>query len=1391
MSLIVAQQQTEGLAAGTRATTESDSDSGMGSPVEQMVAYNRDEHPDSDEDEDITARRKPRRNAIRDSESEEEEATVQMAEALVLSASSGEEMTTGESDEKRGNSVKKSKRIIRALSDGEDSGSEQDDDEEEEEELEQRDTGRVEKKRSKKSKRTICAPSGGKDGGSEQVDGEEEPQDKGRGETKGSKRSKRIICAPSDGEDSGSAQEEQQDTGRVEKKREKSKRHREKKEKRSKAVEKLKKKDRFSDLDEGTPLPNALNDSGCLLGNTDLFDTGLDEELEEEESLDSIRAAVKQKMKKHKEPFLHEEEVEDEVQKPQRAERKAARASKEAMRQLHSDSQRLIRESELGLPYHVPEPKTISQFFKKRARPEGPAMALLKSRQYSAVMLEKPSPPPPPANPTSEAQHLPAEPDSAPPVHITSSHLEPFPQPAATSSPQQESLSQAQNAAETLQTEQEMSPMLYLSESLQESITTDSAVKPTFGEEAPAVDVSEQTDRLSHARQEEVRPASSVMPQADSNTDLVSAEPSEMPSTKPKKDKLTRLKELGLDPPPVAKLCANAGDFVQLEPAPLNPGVAALKERYLRHVQPPARPQGERTMQLNIVRKDTLPSGKEELHADSVTVTIKEGQEEPAVTKPGEKLLTLKQRLLLAMAQRRQEERARKAELNRLDNEDCGEEEEEAEMTDDSEAEEGVDDLLGGNDEGEEEEGSVVQSIRSLSPVALHGPPVTPDLMNTDGTLILFPGNSCSRTGDSGRRSGPPGQDGASKMEEDDSLSLMKDISNNSSFELAGSMITSYQPVSYQRSGRGVSNPQPLFRSPSPCLFRPSFLGSASKSSGKLSEPSLCLPVEDSQDLYAPPSPGVDSETMGAVAAGPSLVGDSQGRFSLEDDAHSQLLDADGFLNVGVRPGAPAHSHKRQLILGSLDENAMDANMGELLGLCSGVFRTAESSNSGQAAPSPGETQMEELLGLCSGAFPSTQKQEKSQVGKSKEEEHEEDNTMDQLLGLCSGKFPISGSPHSGSPAQDRKKMPEEEEEEEEEDCEFRLLSDVEDDDEVSEGEGVEDDDEEEEENNEVEEEEINGVFAPSIKKAKKKKMRLTNFVDSEAELSGSEEASDDEDDDGGSEYEEEELLEELPSDEELQDQVNKIHMKQIMDDDKRRLRLYQERYLADGDLHSDGPGRARHFRWKNMDDDFYTDRTGAEGEEDEQEEDEDVDQNEIRRRKERLEREQWLREQSQQKAKKGAALDLDEDDEKIGEEDSRFMRLAKKLTAKTLQKKELPVAAPPTQKISSLNPFLRPSQPSQVKRGSLLSQPPSVLQKLASISEGNPLAPRNSRGFLFQTLSPEKDGSTSDVPQNHTMKKRRNTAAMNPAAKRVCRLDTSVAHTKGPQRSIFNFLDH
>lgn len=51
-----------------------------------------------------------------------------------------------------------------------------------------------------------------------------------------------------------------------------------------------------------SPFPKALNDSGCLLGDNDLFDAQLEEDvadkvLEEEESLDAIRAAMKKKAK--------------------------------------------------------------------------------------------------------------------------------------------------------------------------------------------------------------------------------------------------------------------------------------------------------------------------------------------------------------------------------------------------------------------------------------------------------------------------------------------------------------------------------------------------------------------------------------------------------------------------------------------------------------------------------------------------------------------------------------------------------------------------------------------------------------------------------------------------------------------------------------------------------------------------------------------------------------------------------------------------------------------------------------------------------------------------------------------------------------------------------------
>lgn len=45
-----------------------------------------------------------------------------------------------------------------------------------------------------------------------------------------------------------------------------------------------------------------------------------------------------------------------------------------------------------------------------------------------------------------------------------------------------------------------------------------------------------------------------------------------------------------------------------------------------------------------------------------------------------------------------------------------------------------------------------------------------------------------------------------------------------------------------------------------------------------------------------------------------------------------------------------------------------------------------------------------------------------------------------------------------------------------------------------------------------------------------------------------------------------------------------------------------------------------------------------------------------------------------------------------------------------------------------------------QIKNGSLLNRPKAVLQKLAAMSDLNPNVPRNSRNFVFHTLSPDKN---------------------------------------------------
>ncbi|KGL83754.1 Claspin, partial [Tinamus guttatus] len=1113
-------------------------------------------------------------------------------------------------------------------------------------------------------------------------------------------------------------------------------RRRKEKERRAESIKELKKgkKPRAEDkqVDGGERYP--FNDSGCLLDDKDLFDNGLEEGEnnslpEDEESLEAIRAAVKDKIKKRKNKELFSESegckrvFDDENEEPKKKERKAARLSKEAIKQLHSETQRLIRESSLSLPYHVPETKSIHEFFKRRPRPmcQGNAMLLLKSTKYQASLDEEAA-----GTKNMSLDHKDGQAGGDQPAACeTETGLGRDVNTTTDKLPTGEGENVTQDCAEKLRQGDDGTRAVRTVVAANNSEEQHSPVQSTDCSEQKENEVLLAAGESALEQRDKVAPEAARGEHDQQMAPRLVAEPEKV-----RKSKLDKLRELGIDLSIKPRICTDNESFINLDESGSNEELEALKARFLKHSLQTSKSKVERTVNMNIIRKETTAEGKEELRADVVpAVLVTEGRDEAVHTKPGEKLQALKAKLQEAMKLRRTEERQKRQALFKLDNEDVleEEEEEEEEMTDESEEEEDDEHLTAEFLFGEAEEDNedledkhIEDGDKETDKESIDGEKMdktvhcdsVPKLPSTESTLMLFK-DSSSKMGyslpDEKLEIEEGADKGPTKLEDDDSFSLptpAKDNSHNSSFELIGSMIPSYQPCNKQMSrGGNILSAAGGFRSPSPGFFKTSFISSASKSSGKMSEPSL--PIEDSQDLYnASPEPK-------SLFPGP---GGSQFQFSLEDDTQSQLLDADGFLNVGQHRNK-YQSSKHQLTLASMDENAMDANMDELLDLCSGQF--SSQTEHVPDANSNKKQNMEELLNLCSGKFvsqtgsPTWASSVSSKAGKDSDVE----DPMTEALALCSGSFPT-----------DR----EEEEGQEEELGEFQLVTDDNAFD-SEEDEGSEDGDAEDAEisDEDAEEAEISDEEEQILRRRQgvKKKLKLQDFMEDEAELSGSDVGSEDEyDGEDLNEYEEDVIDEELPTDAELENQVQKLHMKAMLDDDKRQLRLYQEMYLLDGDLHSDGPGRTRRFRWKNIDDASQMDLFQRDSDNDD--ENEELDETEAKWRKERFEREQWLREQKEK----------NEEEEEVGE-DSQFMKLAKKVTAKSLQKKASPVVVMQETKLLPTNPFeaFRPASDVQLKNGSLLNRPKAVLQKLAAMSELNPNAPRNSRNFVFHTLSPDK----------------------------------------------------
>lgn len=168
----------------------------------------------------------------------------------------------------------------------------------------------------------------------------------------------------------------------------------------------------------------------------------------------------------------------------------------------------------------------------------------------------------------------------------------------------------------------------------------------------------------------------------------------------------------------------------------------------------------------------------------------------------------------------------------------------------------------------------------------------------------------------------------------------------------------------------------------------------------------------------------------------------------------------------------------------------------------------------------------------------------------------------------------------------------------------------------------------------------------------------LTDFFEAEAELSGSEVGSGDEREEGDDYWEEEEGDKEDLDENEVRQQVERAHFKTLLDQDQRDgnkkvkfwkiahvksllwlpvVRLFQELFLEDGDLHSEGGGRQRQFRWKNAEGDEGDGVSLRQNSQEEEDDDAAEDQDEATRRKMRSEREKWLQ---QQKSKMVSRVD-------------------------------------------------------------------------------------------------------------------------------------------------------
>ncbi|XP_078041751.1 uncharacterized protein LOC144472489 [Augochlora pura] len=275
-------------------------------------------------------------------------------------------------------------------------------------------------------------------------------------------------------------------------------------------------------------------------------------------------------------------------------------------------------------------------------------------------------------------------------------------------------------------------------------------------------------------------------------------------------------------------------------------------------------------------------------------------------------------------------------------------------------------------------------------------------------------------------------------------------------------------------------------------------------------------------------------------------------------------------------------------------------------------------------------------------------------------------------------------------------------------------------------------------------------------------KQYAAGFLENEAELSESDcDVSADEDEKDMDKLELEEGDDEEIDETQVKNQLGKLHMKQMLDEDQKEVRILKELLFEEGDLFSES-GRERKFKWKNI---------NKQDTNDELQPCEDKDgcvdlsdeEDEAKWRKIRHEREKFL-------AERMINVDVEIENDLNNSEIFKFgMKILKKRridesrTENTLLDSSAPAAE--TRIPHTIADMLNSSNlkgnshviHNVMRKRSILARGEESLARIAALArqKDGPILPKNGKNFVFAHIDVAEDTTTETIVQRESIEKR------------------------------------